>query len=328
MNKEENLSYTKKTNSFFVLGSLLILFFCIYFFKTWKILGLNILFLGYFIFNNLGLATVLYAVFIRVVLYPTALIKNYLEARIKKTEEKFNEINGLSNRLERDKQKQKLLQSNKLLLLFSWFHLCFMTMNAVAIGAIFFQGFTQERLERLLYSDFYTPDNYPINTLSKIPLLGIVDLAKPNLTLNLYGAIGAAVLGLTEIIMNKRTSKRQLLKYLILFPAGAYYLTYWVPSGFEYALLIFEILTIFIIIGERIAKTKVFKMVTGKEDKLEKQKTDKEKNNKDKDKKQNKKDNSVKTQETNKEKPDLNKDTVKGLIRDVIAEASQKDSEN
>lgn len=326
MNKEENLSYTKKTSFFYVLGSVLILLFCIFFFKTWKILGLNILFIGYFIFSNLGFATVLYAVFIRVILYPTALIKNYLEARIKKTEEKFNKINGLSNRLERDRQKQKLLQSNKLLLLFSWFHLCFMTMNAVAIGAIFFQGFDQERLERLLYADFYTPDNYPINTLSKIPFLGIVDLAKPNLTLNLYGAIGAAVLGLTEIIMNKRTSKRQLLKYLVLFPAGAYYLTYWVPSGFEYALLIFEILTIFIIIGERIAKTKVFKMVTGKEDKQEKEKPDDEK--KAKDKKQNKQDDSAKTKGTDKEKPELNKDTVKGLIRDVIAEASQKDSEN
>lgn len=257
--KTIRLSYTKKTDYLFLIGSLLILFLCIFGFKFWYHLGFNLLFIGYFIFGEIRLATVFYAVISRIILYPSALIDKFLEKSFEQTEEKLSQIKKMEDVFEKNFQKKSLLNSKRASLLYSWFHLCFLTMNAVTIGAIFFQNFTKDKLASVLYTSFYLPKKFPINTSGYIPLVGMVDLSKPNMTLNLYSALGAGVVGLAEVIINKKIKRKELIKYIIFFPLGAYYLTYWVPSGFEFALVVFEGLTTLIIIGEKIFNSKLFK---------------------------------------------------------------------
>jgi hypothetical protein len=273
-NTNSQLSYTKKTDFWFFFTSVIIFAACIWGFKYWKQLGLNIIFIWYFLFKELRLATVFYAVIVRIILYPSAYIQKKLEKETKETEKEFAEIKKMNNVLEKTDLKKKLLNKHRLVFAFSWFHLCFMTMNAVTIGAIFFQGFSQTRLEQQLYTDLYLPKKFPIKTDTILPVVGALDLAKPNLALNFWGAVGAALVGLVEIVLNKKTSKRQLFKYLFLFPAGAYFLTYWVPSGFEFALLIFEILTVLIIITENVLESNIYKTLAGKDTKKSSEKAD------------------------------------------------------
>ena len=257
------LSYTKKPDYIFLISSWLILFFTIFIFKFWYHLGFNILFIGYFLTGEIRLATVFYAVIIRIILYPSALIDKFLEKGFKQTGRKFSQIETINDVFEKNSQKKSLLNSKRATLLYSWFHLCFLTMNAVTIGAIFFQNFTEEKLKGVLYSLFYLPKKFPINTTGYIPLIGNVNLSQPNMTLNLYSAIGAGIVGLVEVVLNKKIKRKQLIKYIIFFPLGAYYLTYWVPSGFEFTLVVFESLTILIIIVENIFKSKLFNLVKG-----------------------------------------------------------------
>lgn len=255
------LSYTKSTDAVFFIGVLLILGFCIFTFKYWAQLGFNVLFLGYWIFGEMRLATVLYGTFIRLALYPSALINKYFEAKIDKATEEFEEIKQEKNTFLQADKRKKFLGSKKKVLLYSWFHLCFLTMNAITVGYIFFQNFTQERLKNELWANFFMPNTFPINTQAQLPLVGIVDLAEPNMRLNFYSAVGAGAVGLFQVIFNKKVSRRDLFKFLILFPLGAYYLTCWVPCGFEFALIVFEILTMLLIVIEKISQSKLFKYV-------------------------------------------------------------------
>ena len=170
------LSYTQKTDYVFLIGTLLILFLCIFTFKYWYRLGFNLLFLGYFIFKDIRLATVFYAIVVRIILYPSALINKFLEKSFKETEKQYEKIQKLKDIFEKDAQKKSLLKSKKATLFYSWFHLCFLTMNAVTIGAIFFQKSTQKKLTEILYTSFYIPKKFPINTIGYIPLVGNVDI--------------------------------------------------------------------------------------------------------------------------------------------------------
>lgn len=301
MAQQENnyLVYTSRKDKGFIFGTLLILFLCIFAFKYWYRLGFNILFLGYFIFREMRLATVFYASIVRIILYPSALINKALSKNIKQTEEKYQEIREIKHVFERDFQKKSLLKTERKVFLYSWFHLCFLTMNAVTIGAVFFQKFTKEKLMEMLYMNFYLPKSFPIKTTALLPVVGMIDLAVPNLTLNFYSAVGAGLVGVVEVFLNKKASRRQLIKYLVFFPLGAYFITYWVPSGFEFALIVFEILTIGIIVAENISKSRAFKTVTT----------------------------SISSQTASApvkpENQEVKKNEVKDLIKEVITEASQ-----
>jgi len=292
------LSFTRGTDYFFVISSVAILLLFIFFFDVWYKLCFNILFIGYFIFGEIRLASVFYAVLIRIILYPSALINKHFAKDSEETGEKYQEIQSIDNVLERAFQKKTLLRTKKILLAYSWFHLCLLTVNAITIGAIFFQDFTKEKLSQMLYSEFYVPKNFPVNTFAQLPIIGQVDLAIPNMTLNFYSAVGAGLVGLAEVLLNKKIKRRDLLKYLLLFPLGAYYLTFWVPSGFELTLLIFELLTFGIIVVENIAKSKFFKFVAGKEEKID--------------------------QKEKLSEEELKKEEVKQLIKDIVIESNAK----
>ncbi len=295
---EPYLSYTRGTDYFFVISSIAILLLFIFFFNIWYRLCFNILFIGYFVFGEIRLASVFYAVLIRIILYPSALINKHFAKESEETGEKFQEIQSIDNVLEKAFQKKTLLRTKKILFAYSWFHLCLLTVNAVTIGAIFFQNFTKEKLSQILYSQVYMPGKFPVNTVAQLPVIGQVDLALPNMTLNFYSAVGAGLVGLAEVLLNKKVKKRDLLKYLLLFPLGAYYLTFWVPSGFEFTLIIFELLTFGIIVVENIGKSKFFKFISGKQEKIKKEEPAEE---------------------------ELKREEVKQLIKDIIVE-SNKDS--
>lgn len=258
------LSYEKKSNNLLFFVAAVILIFCIWAFKYWAQLGFNLLFLAYSLTSDMRVAIIFYATMIRIILYPSALVKKHLSKDIEKTEEKYQGLRGIKKKFERDERIAKFVSVRKKMLAFSWFHLCFLTMNAVTIGYIFFQNFTRERLNDFLWTDLFMPKNFPINTTGYLPVVGQVDFSKPNMRLNFWSAVGAGVVGLVEILFNKKTSKRQLVKYLVFFPLGAYFLTYWVPCGFEFALIVFEVLTVGIILAEKLSKTKAFNMATGK----------------------------------------------------------------
>jgi len=259
--QQKQLSYSKQTDAGFFIGAIAIPTFCIFVFRYWAQLGFNILFLGYWIFGEIRLATILYATIIRAILYPSALVNKYLESKLEKAAQEFESIQKIKDVFKQKAKKKQFLSSKKKILLYSWFHLCFLTMNAITIGYIFFQKFNRERLTQMLYFDFYMPKNFPIQTEAVLPIVGQVNLAVPNMTLNFYSAIGAGIVGLAQVIFNKKVGRRQLVKYLVFFPLGAYYLTCWVPSGFEFALIVFEILTFLLIIIEKITQSKLFKYV-------------------------------------------------------------------
>ncbi len=263
MNSENDsstiLSYSPRKNFLIPLIILVITGFVILFFPLWYRFCLNLVILGYYGFKEMRLGTVFFAVVLRIILYPLGRLKKRFDKRIKKAKEEFKEkIKPISHPLQKDKYKRKWLASHQWVVCFDWFYFCFWSMNAFAVGWLFLQPFTLDRLEKELFFSFLLPQ-FPLNTTSFIPIAGMVDLTKVNMTLNLMSAIGAGLVGLVEVIINKKQGKKELLMYLILFPLGAYFITIWVPSGFEFSLAIFEILTILIILIEKIFESKVFK---------------------------------------------------------------------
>jgi len=308
--KENQLAYTSRTDKVFFLGSLIILLASIFAFQYWAQLGFNLIFFGYLFFREMRLSTVFYAVLIRIILYPFALINKHLNKTIKQTEEKYEEITKIRDIFEKKYEKKSLLRKKRLVLLYSWFYLCFLTMNAVTVGYIFFQQFTEEKLSQILYHPFILPKKFPIKTTAYLPFVGMVDLAKPNMTLNLYSAIGAGLVGIIELTINKKRGRNQLLKYLVFFPLGAYFLTYWVPCGFEFSLIIFEALTIALILIENLTKTQVFQTVAGKQTPSPAAEQKKE----------------TPKKETKNNNNNLNKQEVKSLIKDIIRESSQEET--
>jgi len=252
-------SYSAKKDwrSFAVLAA--ILAFIVFTFKYWILFCFNTIMIGYFLFSELRGATIFFAVVLRILLYPLGYVKKTFDKRIRKAEEEFRKEARLTNNpLLKDKLRREWLARNKKVVFFDWFYFCFYSMNAFVVGWIFLQPFTQARIGQGVLFDFLVP-NFPMTTTSYIPLVGMADLTKINMTLNFLSAVGAFIVGAFEVTFHKKTRRKDLLMYLVMFPLGAYFITMWVPSGFEFSLIVFEILTIGIIIVEKIGETKIFK---------------------------------------------------------------------
>jgi len=250
-------SAKKDRRSFIVLA--LILGFIIFTFKYWMLFCFNTIMTGYFLFSELRGATIFFAVILRILLYPLGYVKRTFDKRIRKAEEEFRKEARLTNNpLLKDKLRREWLSRNKKIVFFDWFYFCFYSMNAFVVGWIFLQPFTQARINQGVLFDFLVP-KFPMTTESYIPLVGMADLTKINMTLNFLSAVGAFIVGIFEVTFHKKTRRKDLLMYLVMFPLGAYFITMWVPSGFEFSLIVFEILTVGIIIVEKITESKVFK---------------------------------------------------------------------
>ncbi len=233
-------------------------------FRYWYLLSFNSLMVGYYLFKELRLATVFYAVFLRVVLYPISKIGKRFEKLTAIAEGIHQETVGRTkNPLSHAKAARDWIKSNKKTVLFNFFYLCFFTMNAVSVGKMFFDPFTKVRVDKSLRIEAVYPQ-FPISTKTTLPLIGSVDLAEYSPKLNMISAVGAAIIGLIEVFVHKKTERRELLLYIIGFPVGAYFITMIVPSGFEFALTIFELLTIAIMgVESAIAKSTAKKAPQG-----------------------------------------------------------------
>lgn len=260
-------SYSAKKDPLSFLILALILIFTIFSFKYWTLFCFNTIMLGYLFFRELRGATIFFAVILRIILYPLGFVKKTFDNKIRQAKEKFKEkVRLASNPLLRDQLKRDWLTKNKKIIFFDWFYFCFYSMNAFVVGWIFLQPFTEVRIAESVFFKFLIP-KFPMTTTSYIPLVGMVDLTKINFTLNFISAVGAGIVGLFEVVLHQKRRRREMLMYLVMFPLGAYFLTVWVPSGFEFSLIIFEILTIGIIITEKIGESKVFKFFKRPEEK-------------------------------------------------------------
>lgn len=261
------LTYSPKKDLIIFIAILGILMAIIYFFKIWYQFCFNLLMLGYFIFRRMREATVFFAVLLRTILYPLGRTKKHFDERLKKAEKEFKEtVQPVSHPIMMDKIKRQWLASFRGIVCFDWFYFLFYSMNALVVAWIFLQDFTPQRIGQELYTKFLMP-TFPLSTVAWIPLVGMVNLTEVNLLLNFYSAIGAGLVGLTEIIINKKTARKELFMYLVCFPLGAYFITIWVPAGFEFSLIIFEGLTIAIILIEKILGSRAFKFFFVREEK-------------------------------------------------------------
>lgn len=270
------ITYTPQKDFSLILILIGITAFYFGIFKYWLALAFNLIMLGYYIFGEMRYAIVVYAILIRIIMYPFGLFRKRLSKKTAKAEEELTQdVKIVSHPISKDKAKRIWLKKYKKILIFEWFSFCFYTMNALTVGWIFLRSFTPELTAQEIWFDFLMP-KFPLNTIGYIPLVGLVDLTKINMRLNLYSAIGAGLVGLAEVIMHKKTSRRQLIMYLIMFPLGAFFITMWVPSGFEFGLVIIELLTILIIVVEKMVEFSK-KAFTIPEQKLKKDKKKKTK---------------------------------------------------
>ncbi len=257
--RSNNLSYSYgKGNPILLIGSILILLFLYWFFNFWYRLNFNSLVIGYFLFHDMRYATIFYATIMRLILYPVGLLNKKFKNGTEIAEDEFHQkINKVNNDIIKRKNKIYYLNKYKWVVLFNWFYLCLFTLNAITVGRTFWgtgenNNFNKEYIKEITYfKGMEEKISTPIKVSGYLPIVGEISLNEYSSKLNLLSAIGAGLVGLVQIIIEKKTSRKQVFMYAIMFPLGAYFLTdRWVPSGFEFALLIFEILTILIMFVE------------------------------------------------------------------------------
>ncbi|MDP2873988.1 MAG: hypothetical protein Q8N84_01720 [bacterium] len=243
--KDFLLSYSPEISPGVTGGLLVILIGTIIAYKYWYIFTFNILMIGNYLFKELRLATVFYAVILRIIMTPIAKVLEHYESLAEGAEAKYKELtSNTNNPLMLAQVAKDWFRVNKKTVLWNFFNICFYCMHAVAIGFIFLHPFSKERVDALLKIPSIYPPHLPLNTQCWIPLIGQVDLAQYSPELNLTSAIGAAIVGLFQVVLNKKTDRKEMMMYLIGFPTGAYLITRVVPSGFEFALTVFELLSI------------------------------------------------------------------------------------
>jgi len=241
----EEQSLPKRRTYQFVLVFLFIIFIARY----WYQFLFNLVFIGYNIFEAMSWGIVFACILWRIFLYPQRIMGNYFSGQSKKADAEHEKVLAIQDDVKRKELQNQWFSKNHFVLVFMWFSFCFLIMNALMAGRIFFFEFTPERIAETLYTFVPEPD-FPLNTTSWIPLVGQVDLTQINQRLNFISAVGVGVVGLADIIIHKKNSRRELIMLLFVFPLGAFLITSQVPSGFEFAMAVLEILTIFLILFE------------------------------------------------------------------------------
>lgn len=219
-------------------------------YPVWRQFCYNMIFLGYNLFGEMRLATIFFAVILRIVLYPMRLFSLFTNPLEKQANLESDTIATVSDPVKRKQDYRAWLAKHRHLMLFVLFQFCFTIMNALVIGQIFLANFEPQKVASMLYP-FIGEPSFPLQTRNFIPLIGQVDLTMINNTLNFYSAVGAGVVGFFEIIMHRKTDKKAFFFYLVVYPAGAYFITSQVPAGFEFSLLTFEVLTVALILVEK-----------------------------------------------------------------------------
>jgi hypothetical protein len=229
----------------------IILLLAIAIYPIWYRLSFNIIFWGYNIFDEMRLAIVFYAIIFRILTYPFRL----LQLSYKKKEEEIDAALEIVEKTDDDYLKKvKKYEvfnrySNIIVLIFLQFTV--MAIIWMTVGRIFIQNFTPERIEHELFS-FVDEPSFPLNLTGWIPIAGMINLGVINQKLNFISAMAVAVVGLVDVIIHQKTERTQLIMLLVIFPAGAFFITSQVPSGFEWSMTVFEALTLVMIPIEKI----------------------------------------------------------------------------
>ncbi|OIP96972.1 hypothetical protein AUK40_04235 [Candidatus Wirthbacteria bacterium CG2_30_54_11] len=240
---------TKKGNSYALIIILLVIIFG---YSHWYRFCFNLFFIGYNWLGDMRLATVFFAVFLRLVLLPFRFGNRHFEHKIKEAEAREATLSQVSDPVIRKARQRELLQRFKPAINFMWFDFCFFAMNAYVIHKLFVTHFTPDIVLPRLYHFVQIPD-FPLITTSFIPLVGrVIDLTKRSQILDVYASCGAAITGLFEIVLHKKYTKRDLLLYLVLYPGVAFNMNWFVRGGFTWTLICFEVLTVVMIILEKV----------------------------------------------------------------------------
>lgn len=213
-------------------------------------LAYNILFIGYNWFGEMRLAIVFFAVMIRLLLYPVRMLAHYTRRLERKADAEYQQVSAMEDSPSRKDAEKNWLSRNRFILMFILVQLIIYLIVTFSSGRIFYSEFTQERTQDLLYS-FVAEPEFPLNTTSWLPFVGLVDLSKVNHTLNIYATVGAGLVGLFEVIIHRKTRRRELFMLLVMYPVAAYLITVSVPAGFKLSLLSFSALTILAIFVEK-----------------------------------------------------------------------------
>jgi len=221
----------------------------------------NLLFIGYNWFEEMRLAIVFFAVMIRFLLYPVRLLAHYTRRLERKADAEYQQVSAMGDSPARKDAEKNWLARNRFILMFILVQLIVYLVVTFSSGRIFYSEFTQERTQDLLYS-FVAEPEFPLNTTSYLPLVGMVDLSEINHTLNIYATVGAALVGLFEVIVHRKTRRRELFMLLVMYPVAAYLITVNVPAGFKLSLLSFSALTILAIFVEK-GSVSLFKKLLG-----------------------------------------------------------------
>ncbi len=239
----------KGVNAWIFLVLLLVVVFG---YPYWHDFAFNLVFIGYNWFGDMRLASVFFAVILRAIMYPLRIMGLRADKQIHDAEKLNNRISEIDNSIERKTKQRVLLSRYKWALVFLWFNTCFFIMNAYAVHVIFVTHFSPETVQARLYP-FVQEPAFPLVTNSYIPVINrMVDLTKPSALLDLYASIGAALTGAMEVIIHKKHTKRDVLLYLVCYPLVAFNLNWVTKAGFEWTLICFEVLTVALIILEKI----------------------------------------------------------------------------
>lgn len=195
---------------------------------------------------DMGVAVIILTVFIRILLLPLSLAATESEEEHIKIGREYEELEkryAQSEPIKFQSQKQKLVTSNKRMVVFEAVNLSIQVGIAIILWFVFSNGLTGEGLH-LIY-DFMPSVDQPFNLM----FLGTIDLTHSSLMLNLLSASLLFVVETLSITFSPipPTNREHLVQVLLPILTFAY--LYTMPAGkklFIIATLVFSIIFIFI----------------------------------------------------------------------------------
>lgn len=179
------------------------------------------------IHTDMGMAVILFTIVFRIIILPLSLSAGRTEEEKVEMMTKYSELEkkNINDELKMKKEIKKLFQSNKRVLIAEIFDVGIQVLIAIMLYRIFSTGLEGADFH-LLYKGVPVP-NKPFNLV----FLGIYDLSRPNLFLNVINTIVIFVAEATNIINSQRPISREDKMALFVFPLMAFVFFAYMPAG-------------------------------------------------------------------------------------------------
>lgn len=220
----------------------------------WQRILFNIVFLGYYLFGSMQWAIIFFAFVMRLVFVPTRMARLRIQEDIDALDKKIAHAReSIDDPVQQKEFVRTIRRENGWAFNYILFDFCFLMATVLASGTMFYKPFTEERVLDSLFSFIPTPA-FPVDTMGWLPIIGEIDFSQVNNLLNLSSAIGLGLVGIMEVVVHNRTSKRDIMLYLIGYPLVGYLVTSNVPSGFEFWMTMMAVLTLVVVALEKVVK--------------------------------------------------------------------------